>query len=143
MIKREDLQTINLVQGDTFYTYFRIYELASLVVDRVIFTCRELDLQIDCVPVYDDSSEESYSDSDSSDEPSDFGPILWLVSKDDTTQFRIGEFTYDLTVTVKVRPQEVITFIHNGRLKVLPPKVSRNAYRQYWDYPHNLKKEHD
>ncbi len=139
MIKKKDIQTIKLIQGDTLFAYFDIAALGNMLVDRVIFTCKQLNLNIDCVPVYDDDSSDD-SGSDSGDEVSKYGPCKWLLQKNDTSEFLIGDFTYDLTVLTH---EAVTTFIYNGMLKVLPPVVRSKGYCKYMDYPHNTIKEHD
>lgn len=118
--------------------YFYIDALAEMRIARVIFSCAQLDLQIDCTPVYDESS-----DSDSNDgEEEEYGPKRWQVWYDNTEEFRIGNFTYDLTVITEESEDTVTTFIHNASLNILPSIPPKTTYHPYWDYPHNTKKEH-
>ena len=38
---------------------------------------------------------------------------------------------------------QITTHIYHGRFIVLPKNPPRTTYKEYWSYPHNIKKEHD
>ena len=135
MIKEENLKTLEVIQGDTLTAYFKLPELVDTAVDKVMFTCKQLNLNLELERVEEDS--------DSSEDSGE--PILsdtWLLWYQDSSPFRIGQFTYDLTVVFPAEEEKVNTYIYNGNLIILPRQKSRRSYNPYWEYPHNTEKEH-
>lgn len=137
MLNKEFSQRIFCVQGDNLYTIFRIDPIVSLDVDKVVFTCAQLDLNIELMPiVFEDSSEDSAEDSDEST------TIYWLLDGPSTKEFRVGVFDYDLTVISSPLLASTKTYVYNGKLTIAPRMPGKEKYRAYWEYPHNLKKDH-
>lgn len=133
MIKKEDLKTIELVQGDTLTAYFKIPGLVEVPVEKMMFTCKALGINSELTRSVDDSG--------SSGESGDFSDT-WLLWYENTQDFRIGSFTYDLTAVMSEEGKEIVTYIYNGTLTIIPKRKSPKSYNPYWEYPHNVEKEH-
>lgn len=140
MIEKKDLQTIKIVQGDTLTATFTIEDLQDYDIKEATFVCKELGIYIPLIKVDDDSDDSTDTYWNDNDIP-DSRWLLWWTGN--TEDLRVGTFKYDFTIATNDDPEQVVTFVYNGTLIIKPKFLARDlGYRQYWDYPHNTKREH-
>lgn len=90
---------LSIVQGDTLEITLSLENPEELIIERVTFVCKSLNINEDFTP-------------SSSDD-------LWslTINPNETEEFYIGNFAFDVTAVSD--SGEVFTVVHNGNLRVL------------------------
>lgn len=99
---------VTIMQGDTFDLEVNIRNVIAqdVVVNAVHFDCQSLGLHIDMI-------EEANDDENCTDD-------YWYLSlnAEQTSELRIGHFTFDITADVE-NGEEIETIFHNEVLEVI------------------------
>ena len=131
MICDNKYTTINLIQGDTLDVNFIIEDLAFTEEARVFFVCNALGIKEELPPANLQNDDED-DDEDWEDQ------TIRILRIDETTEFRIGQFEYDLIAIED--DVDHVTYIYHGMIEVKPRwQRRRTSYNPYYEYPHNTR----
>lgn len=116
MIDEKDSKYIRAVVGDELAIDFKLQVDEPEKVTKMTFICKDLNLEIALVARGQD----------------------WIL-RGGALGLRPGSFYYDI---VEQRDSKVTTVIYHGLFEVMPQNPPKTTFNNYYDYPHNIKKEH-